>query len=183
MKTKMAVSKIPFVLLAVCLLPIAGCWTPPNANVQPQGAPGLIQQGIMVESPNNPAIVVAMDLAARTIALEFPDGTTATCEAAPSVKNFDKVRVGDRVKATITKELAIYILDNGRLPDGATAETLGVNAKVLQVDPSYRLLTLQYPGGLRETVKPGLGAKMEQMAPGDSVVVRPAEITLLKILK
>jgi hypothetical protein len=183
MKTTSSLRKASAVLLPIALITLTGCWTPPNAKVQPEGSPGLIQQGIMVESARNPATVKAIDLSSRTITLQFPDGTSATCEAGPGVKNFGKIQAGDKVKATMTKDLAIYILDNGRLPDGPTAESLGINAKVLKVDPSYRLLTLQYPDGRRETVKPGLGTKMEQMAPGDSVVVRPVEITAIKIVK
>ena len=75
------------------------------------------------------------------------------------------IQVGNQVQATVTEDLAIYVLENGRLPDGTTAEALGVNAKVLKVDPSYRILTLQYPDGESEALKPGLGTRMEQMAP------------------
>ena len=72
---------------------------------------------------------------------------------------------------------------HGRLPDGTTAETLGISAKVLLVDPSYRILTLRYPDGQIEALKPGLGTRMEQMSPGDSVAVRPREVTAVKIEK
>jgi hypothetical protein len=91
--------------------------------------------------------------------------------------------MGDQVKATVEDELAIYILENGRLPDGTTAGTLGINAKVLQVDPSYRLLSLQYSNGQSEKYKAGLDAKLLEMAPGDDVVAKPKEVTALHIEK
>jgi hypothetical protein len=170
-------------LLPVAALALAGCWTPPNANVQPKGKPGLIQDRITVESVKDPATVEAIDAGARTITLKLSDNTTSTYKAGSQVDNLGQVRVGDRVAATVAEELAIYSLENGRLPDGATSETLGVNARVLLVDPSYRLLTLQYPNGQSETFKAGLNTRMEQMEPGDSVVMQPKEVTAIRIEK
>ncbi|HEX5397469.1 MAG TPA: hypothetical protein VFY06_00275 [Verrucomicrobiae bacterium] len=173
---------LQFGAAAGCLGLLSGCWTPPSANVQPQGEPRLIQGGITVESDGNAVTVQSVDSANRTIVLKLADGGTATCKAGPKVKNFDQLQAGVKATADLTKELDVYLLANGRLLDGTTAETLGVNARVLQVDPSYRLLTLQYPDGQSEIVKPGLNAKMEQMAPGDSVVVRPVAVTAIKVV-
>ncbi len=183
MKTKTWIRTVVSLLLPIAALSLAGCWTTPNANVQPKGQPGLIQDGITVESIEDPATVQAVDAGQGTITLSLPSGRTATYKVGPNVKHFDQVQVGDKVKATVTDELAVYTLENGRLPDGTTAETLGVNAKVLLVDPSYRLLTLQYPNGQSETFKPGLGTRMLQMSPGDSVVMRPGELTAIRIEK
>jgi hypothetical protein len=170
-------------LLPVIALALAVCWTPPNANVQPKGNPGLIQRGITVEVVQNPAPVAAIDASQRTLTLKRTDGLTKTYAVSPEVKNFDQIKAGDQVKATVEDDLAIYILQNGRLPDGTTAETLGVNARVLWVDPSYRLLTLQYPNGQSEKFKVELGAKLQEMAPGDEVVAKPKEVTTLHIEK
>jgi len=180
MKNKFA-NGLPLILISAAALALAGCWTAPNANVQPRGKPGLIQAGIMVESVQYPATVQAMNDGLRTITLVLPDGTINTYKAGPNLKNFDRIEPGQAVKATVTDELAVYALDNGRLPDGTTAETLGVNAKVLQVDPSYRLLTLQYPNGQSEIFKVNLHTDMQQLSPGDSVVIRPVEVTKIKV--
>lgn len=173
----------PLILVSAAALALAGCWTPPNANVQPAGKTGLIQDGIVVESLQYPATVQAVDTGSRTITLALPDSITNTYTAGPKLENFDQIQVGQTVKATVTDELNVYALENGRLPDGTTAEALGVNARVLEVDPSYRLLTLQYPNGQSVIYKPGLGTKMQQMSPGDSVVVRPVEVKKIKIKK
>jgi hypothetical protein len=182
MKNKFTKS-FPLILAASAALVLNGCWTPPNASVQPGGEPRLIQSGITVESVKDPATVQALDSGQGTITLALPSGTTATYKVGAKVKHFGQVRPGDQVQATLTEELAVYLLADGRLPDGTTAETLGINARVLLVDPSYRLLTLQYPNGQTDTVKPGLDALMQQMAPGDSVVVRPQELTAVEIEK
>jgi hypothetical protein len=87
--------------------------------------------------------------------------------------------------ATVTEELAVYLLENGKLPDGTTAEALGVNARLFfdspVTDRGYKLLTLQYPSGRKETVKAGLDVKIEELANGDSVVVKPVEATKLQV--
>jgi hypothetical protein len=171
------------ILLPAVALALAGCWTPPNANVQPGGEPRLIQSGITVEVVQNPAPVASIDASQRTITLKRTDGLTKTYAVGPKVKNFDQIKAGDQVKATVEDDLAVYLLAKGRLPDGTTAESLGVNARVLLVDPSYRLLTLQYPNGQSEKFKAGLDAKLLEMAPGDEVVVKPKEVTAIKVEK
>ena len=171
-------------LLWVATLVLSGCWTAPNANVQPKGEPRLIQGGIQVESVKEPAIVQSVDAAARTIVLTAGDGKTVTYSVGPSVANFDRIGSGDEVRATVAEELTIYLLREGRLPHaGGAPELIAINAKVLLVDPSYRLLMLQYPDGRDETFKVGLDVKLNEMAAGDGVVIRPIEALALRVEK
>jgi starvation-inducible outer membrane lipoprotein len=48
-------------LTAITALILTGCWTPPNANVQPKGEPRLIQSGVSVEFVQEQATVQAVD--------------------------------------------------------------------------------------------------------------------------
>ena len=175
------------VLTSAIVLTLTGCWTPPNPNAQPAGEPRLIQSGLKVESEKEPATVQAVDASARTLTLQWADNTAATYKVGAQAENFGSVQANDKVKVTVAEELDIYLLANGRLPEGATAGSLGVNAKLTFNDPnadaSYRLLTLVYPNGRKETLKVGLDAKISEMADGDSVVVRPVEVTKIKIEK
>jgi hypothetical protein len=206
MSTK-ALKRAVLTSLPVATLALAGCWTPPNANVQPKGQPGLIQKGIVVESIKSPATVRAIDgglrtvfggiptfkdtgagaapaePGQRTITLGLPDGKSITYPVAAKIKKAAAVKVSDRVKITLSEDLAVYRLEQGRLPGAGDAESLGINARVQLVDPSYRLLTLQYPNGQTETFKVGLDARLQQMAPGDSVVARAIEVTAIHIEK
>jgi hypothetical protein len=170
---------------AVAVLAVAGCWTAPIASVQPKGQPHLIQGAIAVESVKRPATVVSVDAGTRTIVLFDPsDLARTTYKAGPRVSNFGQIKAGGKVQATVAEELAVYVLKNGQLPGaGGMAETIKADAKVLTVDPSYRLLTLQYPDGRAETFKVGLDVKLLQMEPGDDVVVRNIEATALKVRK
>jgi hypothetical protein len=51
------------------------------------------------------------------------------------------------------------------------------------VDPSYRLLTLQYLNGQTEILKASLDAKLMEMQPGDAVVLQSAEAQDIHIEK
>jgi Cu/Ag efflux protein CusF len=184
------INRHPFIAVVVGLpllaLTLTGCWTPPNANVQPAGKPGLIQGGIPVEVIQYPVTVQAIDPDQRTITLKHGDDSTKTFNVDATVNNLDQVKVGDVVKVTVKAELSVYILDHGRLPnvDGTSRpKSINFNAKVLTVDPSYRLLTLQFTNGRNLTIKAGLNVRLEKMAPGDDVVMRSNEVTAIEIKK
>ena len=169
-------------LLPVVALTLTGCRTPPNAHVQPAGKPGLIQSGIPVIIVQEQVTVKSVDADRRMITLRHADGSTKTFNVDATVKNFDQVKVGDMVNATVKAEMAVYILENGRLPnpDGTTRpKTINFNAKVLTVDPRCRLLTLQFSNGRTLTIKAGLDVLLEKMAPGDEVVIRSHEVTAI----
>jgi hypothetical protein len=164
-------------LLTAALL-LAGCWAAPVATVQPSGEPRLIQGAIAVHSVKEAAIVSSVDRNAGTIVLRTSGrGETCSYKLGPKVSNLDDITVGGVVQATVTEELTVYVLRDGQLP-GASAQA--VHARVLAVDPSYRLLKLQYPDGAHETIKVPLGTRLEQMEAGDSVIVRPVEVIALR---
>ena len=157
---------------------LAGCWTAPVATVQPNGEARLIQGGIGVQSVKEAAIVSSVDRNAGTIVLRTPGSAeNSNYKVGPKVSSLDDITVGEVVQATVTEELTVYVLRDGQLP-GAGAPA--VHARVLAVDPSYRLLKLQYPDGENETIKVPLGTKLEQMEAGDSVVIRPVEVIALR---
>lgn len=49
-------------------------------------------------------------------------------------------------------------------------------ARVLVVDPSYRLLTVQYPSGRTETFKIRLRTRINDIEPGDAVTIHPVGV-------
>jgi hypothetical protein len=182
---KETVSWFPLALVSAAALALAGCWTPPNANVQPKAEAGLIADSVEVESVKDPATVLGIERVATppTISLTCSDGATRAYTVGPKLKHFDQLQVGDTVKAKVNENLTIYALANGTLLNGTTGEALGVNARVMLVDPSYRLLTLQFTNGQRDTVKVAFNTDMRKMEPGDSVVVKPLDVRTIKIEK
>jgi hypothetical protein len=165
-------------LFAAALL-LTGCWTAPVATVQPHGEARLIQGAIAVKSVKDTAVVSSVERSAGTIVLRTSGRPeTSTYKLGPKVSGLDGIRAGDVVQATVTEDLTIYALHDGQLPDAGG--TVSVDARVLMVDPGYRLLTLQYPDGQKETFKVPLGTRLEQMEPGDSVVIQPLEVLALR---
>ncbi|HXW73414.1 MAG TPA: hypothetical protein VEK10_01260 [Steroidobacteraceae bacterium] len=161
---------------------ISGCWTAPVADVQPKGEPRLIQGGIPVESVKDRATVQSVDPGARTLVLAPGQGATRTYKAGPQVQNLDRIKAGDTVRATVAEELTVYVLRGGQLSGaGGTHQTIASDARVLWVDPSYRLLILRYPDGRDETLKVPLGVKLGEMEAGDDVVIRPLELRSLQV--
>ena len=169
------------VLLLTAALSATGCWTAPNANVQPPGNPRLIQDGIAVQSVKEHLLVRSVDPARGTLVVESPDAATSTYKVSPKLSNLGGIKAGEQVRATVAEELTVYVLRDGKLSgtNGQTT-TIATDARVLSVDPSYRLLTLQFSGGHSETFKVGLDVKLLQMAPGDEVVVRPVEVVAVR---
>lgn len=157
-------------LLASVAVLLSGCWVAPSASVRPQGKPGVIEQGIAVNRVADSARVESVDRAARTITLSVRGLPLPACRIGRGVRNWGDIRTGDRVRATVREVLTVYVAP-GASPD----------ARVLQVDPSYRVLTVQYPDGETETLKVGLNTRMEGIEAGDSVAIRPVEVIKLRM--
>ena len=184
MRTKILDRAKVTLLLPVIALALAGCWTAPVANVQPKGEARLIQSAIPVQSVQDHVTVQSINADQHFIVLNFSEGAAATFRPGPQVANLYQIRAGDKVQATVAQELAVYVLKDGQRPgtDGKP-EAVKADAKVLAVDASYRLLTLQYPNGQAETFKVGLDVKLLAMEPGDSVVVRTVDLIALRVEK
>jgi len=104
-------------VLVAATLALTGCWTAPTTRVQPAGEPRLIQGGIAVQSVKEPAVVQSVDAGTRTIVLQnWSRPAKSTYKAGPKVSNFDRIKVGDQVEATVAEELTVYVLKNGQLP-------------------------------------------------------------------
>lgn len=163
---------------------LSGCWTPPSANVRPHGGPGVIAGGMQVEGVVDSAMVESVDRGARTLVLSLHGATLPACTVGQGVRNWEGVNAGDEVRATIREVLAVYVAPahEGRSRSPGV-RSLSLHAHVLAVDPSYRLLTVQFPSGGTETFKLGLHTAMTRMAPGDAVAIRPIEATELHVLR
>jgi hypothetical protein len=169
----------------VAALMLAGCWTAPRADVQPPGPPRVIQKGIVVRSEVRSAVVQSVDPGTRRVVMQVPGNTgTEIYRAGPNVSDLGHLTPGARVTARVAEELTVYVSPDGRLPGSDGTTPAGTQAKVLSVDPSYRLLTLQHPDGRMQTFKVGLEVELKQMQSGDAVMIQsPREIVSLSVHK
>src|SRR6476659_6913394 len=64
---------------------------------------------VEVRTMSETASVQSIDQANRTVTLKTADGALHTYKCSPEVRNFDKMKVGDQVIATVTDELALFV--------------------------------------------------------------------------
>jgi hypothetical protein len=164
--------------------------------VQPEGEARLIQEGVVVLSLR-PAVVKSVDRGARMIVMQAPgdsearpyktslgESELARLEANLMGSDFARIIAGNKVLATVSEELTIYVSRDGLSPNVDSMDSaLVAHAKVLAVDPSYRLLTLQHPDGRQETLKVGREIKLGQMQAGDDVMIRTLQVISLSAWK
>ncbi len=102
------------------------------------------------------------------------NGVPLSYEIGWGVRNWGDVHSGDDVSATFTEVLTVYVAppnEKGSPPD----------AHVLVVNPSYRLLKVQYANGGTGILKIGLHTRMKGIEAGDAVTIHPVEVTELRL--
>jgi hypothetical protein len=165
------------ILSAGVAVSLSGCWTAPSASVRPPGEPRVIAPRIDVQGLADSAYVESVDRPGRTLVLSV-NGIPLSYEVGRHVRHWDDVRIGDEVSATLEEELTVYVAPLV----APTAEKVGPpDAYVLLVDPSYRLLKLQYANGGTVTFKVRLRTQMEGIEAGDAVRMFPVEVTELHL--
>ena len=141
--------------------------------------------------------VKSIDYATRTITLESPDGLTKTYHAGPDLINFNRIQVGDRVRATVADALAVSIRKasippNGEsvtvslVPKGAkpgmfVANTKEVTSKIVDINPATRTITLAELAGGPKTIKLASGVNLTALTKGDDVVIRYTDALALYV--
>jgi hypothetical protein len=187
-------------LLSAALLALAACSStsqpPPavgSASVSyRKGEPG----GVIVQTFKMTATVSAIDQAQRKATLLRPDGLKVTVKAAPGAVNFDQLRVGDHVAATVTERVVASVVKAGTAagqettaaaaqdaPGGQAAETTQVTARVIAIDLEKRTATLRFADGGTETLHVRDDLDLSRQKVGQQVVFRLTEMTALWIEK
>lgn len=103
------------------------------------------------------------------------------CKVGRGVSNWGGLERGDLVRATMKEALTVYVAPVNESGSGAWARSPTPDARVLMSDPSYRVLTVQYPNGDTQTFKIGLHTLMQDIEAGDSVAIRPMEAVELRV--
>lgn len=196
-------------LLAAAFIPMAlmaftSCSSTPQTaevhqtsvvTVQP-GVPG----GVAVDTYQSSATVTAIDAATRSVTVVSPNGATATFKCGPEVINFDQIRVGDQIRATLTKELVVFLRQpgepeadggagmialavKGEKPGAVMAGTVEVTATVEAVDLPGHEVTLLFPDGTTKTVPVRPDVDLTKAKLGQQVVIRSTESVALLVEK
>lgn len=192
MKTTTIPKWVAIICASASLLAVCSCSsTSQNQAQQSSTMSGadIARGGVVVDAVSGTATVQSIDPDDRTVVLLHPDGTTATYECGPDVRNFDQIKVGDQVTATVAESVAIVLIKGsvppatgsttamvraplGAKPGGRIVDTVAFTAKVVSIDTADREVTLQLPDGTNQTVKVGPDVDLTDVNPGDDVGVK-----------
>lgn len=157
--------------------------------VAEKGVPG----GVIIEKYNLHAKVVAIDYATRNITLKGPLGGMLTVTAGPEAVNFDQIKKGDYINASVTRTLEVYLGDEadalndgsaelvalapkGAAPAGMIAGTSQQTAKVAAIDAANRTAILEFENGVKDTVNVRPDIDLNSVQLGQRVVIRSTEV-------
>ncbi|MFI8743651.1 hypothetical protein ACIGKL_00630 [Pseudomonas sp. NPDC077186] len=149
------------------------------------GQPG----GAVLETEEVLAEVSAIDTTTRSFTLTDAQGHSRTLQAPPQMRNFEQLKVGDRVRAMIGLERIVQLREPGdssedgaagilaTAPEGGKpgllmAETLELTAVIKAMDSTQRTATLQFADGSQRTVKVRPDVEMKPEYLGRELVLR-----------
>jgi len=131
--------------------------------------------------------VTAIDKNARKVTVKGSDGEKTDIQVPADVKEFDKLKVGDKIDIDYTESIAISMAPKGTKPNemervatvpGAAGREVTVTAEILKIDLGANKVTLKVPGGKHKTVTvqdPDLQAKLPSLKKGQVVMFQYTE--------
>lgn len=160
------------------------------------GEPG----GLAIGTYQEVATVTRIDRKARMITLLSPTGAESTVKAGPEVANFDQIEPGDKVRATVTEELVVFVRDSnepprrdqstsvavapvGGQPGVVMADTVEMTAKVVAINQARHEATVQFPDGRFHTFRVRPDVDLTKRRVGEEVVFRSTETTAIRLEK
>ncbi len=164
--------------------------------VTQSGVPG----GTTIDTYQSSATVTAIDAATRSVTVVSPNGAMATFECGTNVINFDQIHVGDQIRATLTKEVVVFLRPadepavdggagmialpvKGEKPGFAVGDTMEVTATVEAVDLKSHEATLLFPDGTTKTVPVRPDVDLTKAKLGQQVVIRSTRTMALLVEK
>jgi hypothetical protein len=165
------------------------------AVVTSQSAPG---KRTITRTQRVVATVESVDAKQRKLTLKGPQGTVLPVEASPDVRNFDQIKVGDRVVVRYHEALSLSLRKDGKevrgatessdgarapagqRPAGVVTETVKVTADVIGVDAKTQMVKLRGP---KQTVELYVAdpKQLKQIKVGDQVDAEYAQALAISV--
>ncbi len=166
-----------------------------KAKTKPD-AEGAIEVGAITATSK----VTTIDPAERTVTLTNEAGETNTYKLGKKVRNFDQIKVGDEVKATLLESVAVVVRKSSASPDASErdlvavapkgampgvimAKTRQITAKIASVDPQARTVTVEGPAGGTPTINVGPKVNLDELQKGDDVTLRVTDALAIRVEK
>lgn len=137
----------------------------------------------------------------RTVTVQGPRGKLVTLNVPPEAQNLDQVHPGSKFKVTYLESVAVFIsptggepaagegtalqlAEKGATPGGVIVNVRQIQARVDQIDYGTRHVVLTGPDGnqVEVTVDDSV-QRLDEVKPGDLVVVRYTEALAMRMLK
>ncbi|MET0983602.1 MAG: hypothetical protein ABWY02_15970 [Telluria sp.] len=187
---------IPVLAALLCAAPCAPAQTS-GATSSVTTAPGAVQA---MQSTKTTATVTGINPASRVISLQRPDGTIVDIHAGPEVKNFDKIKVGDKVTAEYTQALSLELkkgaagaprriespttvsrAPGGDKPAATIGATVTVLADVVAVNQKDHSVTLRGAEGQLVDLRVPDPEQLKRIKRGDQVQAVYTEALAVKV--
>ena len=143
--------------------------------------------------------ILKIDKGTRLVTLRNSPGDTVAVLAGKEVRNFDQLRVNDRVVTRISSTLMIHVQEGGEAemvqetkvdraevgekPRGSVTERKTYKAKIVSIDKAAGTATLKGPDAEPFTVTPKNPANLDRVNVGDVLVVQHTVSTAVWIAK
>ena len=181
-------------------------WDAGSAEAQPAAErikPGGEGAGAFaIEGATATATVESVDPAKRTVTLKGPEGNTRTIQLGKQCVNFDQIKEGDQVRATLAEAVALSVSKGGGAavpaadrgpvialaPRGArpgilVADTDTLTGQIKSIDADNKTITLSDADGNTRTIKAGPNVNVSDLKEGDDVTARVTQAMAIVVTR
>jgi hypothetical protein len=148
------------------------------------------------------ATIEAIDPESRLLVIRTPDEGIATMFAGPEIRNFEQIKVGDKVKVTYTAAVAAAITKSkakptetydaaaitapaGSKPAAAVGQTITTTVQIESVDTSFDVVSFKRPDGFVRSIaveSPEAKKFIRTLKKGDMVDVAYTEALAISVV-
>jgi Cu/Ag efflux protein CusF len=180
----MKLAPITVAILAASVVFAASAQQAPTTSSSVAVTPG---KAVATSTTTASAVIVSIDTTYRIVTLKTASGKVVEVVAGPEVKNFDQLKVGQKVKAAYSEALSLELKKGGgkpltvtekggaasaaagAKPGAAGARQVTVLADVVKVDTKAHLVTLRGPAGNQVDLKVEDPEQLKNIKKGDQV--------------
>jgi Cu/Ag efflux protein CusF len=176
--------------------PAAGARPAATVDAAVVTAPGTAAAGQVVKTS---ATIVAIDSATRGVTLKRQDGKVVTLTLGEEVRNFEQLKVSDKVLVEYSQALALELKkggggtasitggdtmkrsEAGQKPGGKAVRQVAILADVVSVDAKKKSVTLKGPGGNLVDLAVEDPEQLKNIKKGDQVQALYSESLAIKV--
>jgi len=183
-------------VLAAACLPAAAQKPAATVEAGVATAPG---KGVAAQTVKTTATITAIDKATREVKLKRQDGKEVTMALGDEVRNFEQLKVGDKVHVEYSQALALELkkggggkpaagttetlkrAEPGQKPGGQAVREVTVLADVVAVDAKNKTVTLKGPAGNLVDLAVEDPQQLKNIKKGDQVHAVYSESLAIKV--